>query len=370
MNVAPKAEPRYIIALKPLKKKARFKEEMIYDFETKNPKPKFDNLMYLPNMDFKSPNWMSAFQTPYERYHLEKNSAIYQDNFKKRLERGKEEELKLLLQPRPPKATTCAICSVNFEDFYTHVISPNHKENFTKSFSMQEALDEIMQVQANFYRPKLNTLEKVIQADPIIPTCEMKLSQEIENARYQKSFSYDKINESKAKATQKKVRRMTIINSSWNPYFPSSAPHDQSSQKQIKKKSSQEEDENNILQTSKDTIKDYKKKYPSNLLSPKPDKTMIPCQVKDSKSSQKMTSKSKSKIKKTDSQRNLGPEYQITTTYKCIKITEVYVPNPEKPKQPDIKDNPAAQGSWDFFKSKVNEWVSDFKHKITELVKY
>ena len=56
-----------MIVVHPIRKKHRYKETMRYDFETKAPKPGFDNKMYIPLMKFKTSIWVPAFANAFER---------------------------------------------------------------------------------------------------------------------------------------------------------------------------------------------------------------------------------------------------------------------------------------------------------------
>jgi AAA ATPase containing von Willebrand factor type A (vWA) domain len=158
MNESSTKEKPYLMIVKPLKKKGRFRDEIKYDFETTNPKQKSHDNLNLPMLNFGSPQWEPAFITPHEKICMERNAQIYQEHQKKRLNRGKEEELKLLLQPRPAKATTCAICSQMFDDYYAHISSEFHKANFEKSQYLDEAFAEAFEIQNKIFEPLLQSL--------------------------------------------------------------------------------------------------------------------------------------------------------------------------------------------------------------------
>lgn len=156
MNDIPAPNRPYMIKLKPLKPKDRYPNAITYDFEHRNMK-KLESKIDTPIMNFQSPPWIPAFTAPCEKVLFQKNPSAFEENFKRRRDRGNEEELKLLLFPRPPRRSRfCGICRIIYdEDYYQHATSPNHNESFDNPKN-----PENMQ-----YLPKLHKVMEQVHSD-------------------------------------------------------------------------------------------------------------------------------------------------------------------------------------------------------------
>ena len=100
---------------------------------------------------------------PYEKnFHL-RNPNYFYDNFCHRLERGNEEELKLLMLPKPPKKSRyCGVCYIQYEEYYSHVTSEAHKNAFKKHTCLQLLHRERDEIHSRF----LESREEYINAVP------------------------------------------------------------------------------------------------------------------------------------------------------------------------------------------------------------
>ena len=162
MDGPPPKEKLYLMKLTPLKPRDRYQHIISYDFELRHPK-RSEGLIDLPIMNFSEPSHLPVFMAPYEKSFHIRNPNYFYDNFCHRLERGNEEELKLLMLPKPPKKSRyCGVCYTQYEEYYSHVTSETHKNAFKKHTCLQLLYRERDEIHSSF----LESREEYINAVP------------------------------------------------------------------------------------------------------------------------------------------------------------------------------------------------------------
>lgn len=160
----PQSNHLYSMKLIPLKPHDRFKQPIFYDFQHTNPK-KQEIVIDLPQMNFLSEPGVPAFMAPIDKYFVLKNPNHFKENFERRVDRGKEEELKHLLLPKPPrKSRYCGICAQFYEDYYSHVVSESHKTKFGNHPFLPKLYKEMKKIHTGFMREQWKYIQDAVQS--------------------------------------------------------------------------------------------------------------------------------------------------------------------------------------------------------------